>query len=333
LTTSSKVLIITCMNAKKNSFMQMQPPMLKVLYALIPLVVAAIYYFGWRFLLVLAVVNAVGILTEYLMARTYSMKVTSSVLVTNFLFALSLPPTIPLWIAVVGIVFGVVFGKMVFGGFGKNVFNPAISGRAFIYISFGVPLTGRFVDPVAGTALRGFAAWTPSIDTVSSVTPLVQQAQGTEFALQDLFLGNLVGSFGETSALLIILGGLYIVWKKSANWHFIAASLFSFLILYAALFYSGVQGAINPVYALFSGSFLFAAVFMVTDPVSASQTTNLGRWIYGSIFGIMTVLIRVYSGWPEGVTFALLFANMFAPLIDHLIKEQQKKKKEKAAAA
>ncbi|HKK66412.1 MAG TPA: RnfABCDGE type electron transport complex subunit D, partial [Clostridia bacterium] len=99
--------------------MQMQPPMLKVVYALIPLVVAAIYYFGWRFLLVLAVVNAVGILTEYLMARTYSMKVTSSVLVTNFLFALSLPPTIPLWIAVVGIVFGVVFGKMVFGGFGK----------------------------------------------------------------------------------------------------------------------------------------------------------------------------------------------------------------------
>jgi Na+-transporting NADH:ubiquinone oxidoreductase subunit B len=254
------------------------------------------------------------------------------VLVTNFLFALSLPPTIPLWIAVVGIVFGVVFGKMVFGGFGKNVFNPAISGRAFIYISFGVPLTGRFVDPVAGTALRGFAAWTPSIDTVSSVTPLVQQAQGAEFALRDLFLGNLVGSFGETSALLIIIGGVYIVWKKSANWHFIAASVASFLLLYGALFYSGIQGAINPVYALFSGSFMFAAVFMVTDPVSASQTTNLGRWIYGSIFGVMTVLIRVYSGWPEGVTFALLFANMFAPLIDHLIKEQKKKKKEKKAA-
>ncbi|MFW5712512.1 MAG: RnfABCDGE type electron transport complex subunit D, partial [Spirochaetota bacterium] len=134
------------MSAKKNSFMQMQPPMIKVVYALVPLVVASIYYFGWRFLLVLALVNAVGILTEYLMARTYSMKVTSSVLVTNFLFALSLPPTIPLWIAVVGIVFGVVFGKMVFGGFGKNVFNPAISGRAFIYISFGVPLTGKFVD-------------------------------------------------------------------------------------------------------------------------------------------------------------------------------------------
>lgn len=307
--------------------------MIKVVYALIPLVLAAIYYFGWRFIVVLALVNAIGILTEYLMARTYSMKVTSSVLVTNFLYALSLPPTIPLWIAAVGIVFGVVFGKMVFGGFGKNVFNPAISGRAFVYISFGVPLTGRFVDPVAGGALRGFAAWTPSLDSVSSATPLVQQAQGTEFALSDLFLGNIAGSFGETSALLIILGGAYIVWKKSANWHFIAASVVSFLMLYAALFYGQVQGAIDPVYALFSGSFLFVAVFMVTDPVSASQTTNLGRWIYGFIFGVMTVLIRVFAGWPEGSTFALLFANMFAPLIDHLIKEQKRKKKEKAAAA
>src|SRR6056297_1310993 len=215
------------MKAKKNSFMQMQPPMIRVLYALIPLVVAALYFFGWRFILVLAIVTGAGILSEYLVARVYGMKVTSSVLVTSFLFALSLPPTIPLWIAVVGIVFGIVFEKMVFGGFGKNVFNPAISGRAFIYISFGVPLTGRFVDPVAGNALRGFAAWTPSIDTVSSVTPLVQQAQGTEFALQDLFLGNLVGSFGETSALLILLGGVYIVWKKSANWDFIAASIVS----------------------------------------------------------------------------------------------------------
>src|SRR6056297_3517383 len=161
------------MNAKKNSFMQMQPPMLKVLYALIPLVVAAIYYFGWRFLLVLAVVNAVGILTEYLMARTYSMKVTSSVFVTNFLFALSMPPTIPLWIAVVGIVFGVVFGKMVFGGFGRNVFNPALSGRAFVYVSFGYPLTSRFIEPVAGFP-GGFARWLPEVDTLTKATPLIK---------------------------------------------------------------------------------------------------------------------------------------------------------------
>jgi Na+-transporting NADH:ubiquinone oxidoreductase subunit B len=310
--------------------MQMQAPMLKVVYALIPLGLAAVYYFGWRFLLVLAVVTATGVLSEYFLARAYGMKLTSSVLVTSFLFSLSLPPTVPVWIAIVGIVFGVVFGKMVFGGFGKNIFNPAISGRAFIYISFGVPLTGRFVDPVSTGAARGFTAWMPSIDTASSASPLVQQLEGEFFSLADLFLGNIRGSFGETSALLILIGGIYIVWKKAANWRFIIASAGAFLVTDAALYYAGVSGVLQPLYALFSGSFLFAAVFMVTDPVSASQTTDLGRWIYGAVIGALTVLIRVFAGWPEGVTFAILFGNMFAPLIDYLIKEQ--KNKNKAAA-
>ncbi len=311
--------------------MQMQAPMLKVVYALIPLCFAAVYYFGWRFLLVLAIVTAMGILSEYLLARAYGMKLTSSVLVTSFLFSLSLPPTIPIWIAVVGIVFGIVFGKMVFGGFGKNIFNPAISGRAFIYISFGVPLTGRFVDPVATGAARGFTAWMPSVDAASSVSPLVQQIEGEVFPIADLFLGSIRGSFGETSALLILIGGIYIVWKKAANWRFIIASVGAFLVTDAALYYAGVSGVLQPLYALLSGSFLFAAVFMVTDPVSASQTTDLGRWIYGAIIGALTVLIRVFAGWPEGVTFAILFGNMFAPLIDYLIKEQKKKKKAAAA--
>ncbi|HDQ14625.1 MAG TPA: RnfABCDGE type electron transport complex subunit D [Sediminispirochaeta sp.] len=301
--------------------------MLKVVYALTPLALSAIYFYGWRFLAMLILVNVIGIFTEYLMARAYGMKVTSSVLVTNFLFALSLPPTVPFWIAAVGIVFGVVFGKMVFGGFGKNIFNPAISGRAFIYISFGVPLTGRFVEPVAGAGIRGFGAWAPATDAVSSVTPLVEQAEGTMVSLSSLFLGDVAGSFGEASALLILLGGAYIIRKKVANWHFVASSVGAFLLLSALLFYGDVPGAIEPLHALLSGSFLFAAVFMVTDPVSASQTTNLGRWIYGIIIGVMTVLIRVFAGWPEGVTFAILFGNMFAPLIDHLIKEWKNRKK------
>ncbi len=315
------------MAKKKNSFMQMQPPMLKVVYALVPLGLAAIYYFGWRFLVMLALVTAVGILTEYLMARAYGMKVTSSVLVTSFLFALSLPPTTPFWIAVVGIAFGIVFGKMVFGGFGKNIFNPAISGRAFIYISFGVPLTGRFIDPVATGGARGFTTWLPNVDSASSASPLVQQAEGELIPLADLFLGNVRGSFGETCALLIILGGVYIVWKKAANWRFIISAVLGFLVMNAVLFYSGVSGTVQPLFALFSGSFLFAAVFMVTDPVSASQTTDLGRWIYGITIGVLTVLIRVFAGWPEGVTFAILFGNMFAPLLDYIIKEQKQKKK------
>ncbi len=315
---------------KQQPFMQKQPPMLNVVYALIPLCAAAVYFYGWRFLLVLALVNGAAILAEFLLARAYGMKVTSSVLVTSFLFALSLPPTIPLWIAVVGILFGIVFGKMVFGGFGKNVFNPAISGRAFIYISFGVPMTGRFLPPAAGVP-GGFGLWSVKADALSSATPLVTQVESALLPLEKLFLGTVAGSFGEASALLIILGGIFIIWKKAANIHFVLSSLVSFIILQGALFFAGLEGAIEPVHALLSGSFLFAAFFMITDPVSASQTTNLGRWIYGSIFGVMTVLIRVFAGWPEGVTFAILFANMFAPLIDHLIKEQKKRKKEAKA--
>jgi Na+-transporting NADH:ubiquinone oxidoreductase subunit B len=315
---------------KKQPFMQKQPPMLNVVHALIPLCLAAVYFFGWRFVVVLALVTAAGITAEYLLARAYGMKLTSSVLVTCFLFALSLPPTLPFWMAVVGIVFGIVFGKMVFGGFGKNVFNPAISGRAFIYISFGVPMTNHFIAP-AGSFPAGLVRWMPAADSLTGATPLVSQLEGTSIPLINLFLGNMTGSFGETSALLIILGGIYIVWKKAANWRFIASAGAAFLLLQSALFFGGAAGVLDPLTALLSGSFLFAAVFMITDPVSAGQTTNLGRWIYGSIFGFMTVLVRVFSNWPEGVSFAILFANMFAPLIDHLIKEQKRKAKEAKA--
>ena len=126
---------------KKKSFIMKQKPMTQVLLALTPLVLASIYFYGWKAVAVLAIVNVAGFLAEYVFAVVYKTKVTQAVFVTNFLFALSLPPTIPLWIPVVGIVFGVVFGKMAFGGFGRNVFNPALAGRAFIYVSFGAQMT------------------------------------------------------------------------------------------------------------------------------------------------------------------------------------------------
>jgi len=157
--------------AKKGSLVMKQKIMLQVVYALIPIVIASIYFFGWRSIVVLAVVNLAGFASEYIFARVYGQQVSSAVFVTNFLFALSLPPTIPLWIAVVGIVFGVVFGKMVFGGFGRNVFNPALSGRAFIYVSFGYPMTSRFIEPVTGFS-GGFARWLPDMDTLTKATPL-----------------------------------------------------------------------------------------------------------------------------------------------------------------
>lgn len=318
--------------AKINSVIQKQPIMLKVVYALIPLVIASVYFYGWRSLAILAFVNVVGFLSEYIFVRGGKQKVSSAVFVTNFLFALSLPPTIPFWIAGVGIAFGVIFGKMVFGGFGRNVFNPAISGRAFIYASFGYHLSSRFVQPVGG-ALGGFVAWQPAVDTVSQATPLIDLAAGKAVPFMDLFIGSTAGSLGETSAVLIIITGLILMIQKTASWHIVVPGILGFLGMQSILFFSGVEGAIPPHYALFAGSILYGMMYMATDPVSSAQTTNLGRWIYGAFIGILTVLIRTFSIWPEGITFAILLANMFAPLLNYTIVETRKRQKAKAEGA
>jgi Na+-transporting NADH:ubiquinone oxidoreductase subunit B len=315
---------------------QKQQAMRNVLYALMPLCLAAIYLFGWRFVAVYAVVSATGLLCEWFMAKRYDLKVTESLFVTCTLFALSLPPTIPLWIAAVGIAFGIIFGKMIFGGFGKNIFNPAITARAFVYISFGVPMTANFINSATQVNWfpAGLGAWISQADSVSAATPLSTQAD----SLVNLLFGFTSGSFGETSAILIILGGLFIVYKKAANWKIIVASLASFVVLQTLLWITGVQvqtasgfeSVEDPLRALLSGSFLFAAFYMITDPVSSSQSTDVGRWIYGALFGFLTVLIRTFSTWIEGVTFAILLANMFAPLIDTLLKNAKAKRKQKA---
>ncbi len=315
---------------KRKPLIIKQKPMLRVVYVLIPVFLASVYFFGWRSLLIMAVVNVVGFGAEYLLCRSFKQQVSSAIFVTNMLFALSLPPTIPIWIAVVGIVFGVIFGKMVFGGFGKNVFNPAISGRAFIYISFGVPLTAAWVEPLQGGA-AGFAAF--QADVVSGATPLARLAGGADVPVMNLLFGNTAGSYGETFAILILICGIVLMIQKVASFRIVVGSLLGFGVLQTALWLGGIETAIHPLFACISGSFLFGVMFNITDPISASQTTDLGRWIYGIFFGLLCSLIRTFSNWPEAVTFAVILANMFAPLLNHIIKESKKKKKEKKAAA
>jgi Na+-transporting NADH:ubiquinone oxidoreductase subunit B len=317
---------------KKQPLLMKQKPMFQVVYALLPLVGASVYLFGWRSLVVLLVVNLFGFLSEYAFARIYKQQVSSAVFVTNFLFALSLPPAIPLWIAAVGIVFGIVFGKMVFGGFGRNVFNPAISGRAFVYVSFGVPLTTGFAPPVGGFP-GGLAAWSSAVDAVGKATPLLDLGGGGTVPILDLLLGTTAGSMGETCAVLILIGGAYLMYKKTANFRLSLGCVAGFVLLQGILWLAGTEGAADPLRGLLSGSILFGAMFMATDPVSASQTTNGGRWIYGLLIGALTSLIRTFSVWPEGLTFAILLANMFAPLLDHLLKERRKARQAKAEAA
>ncbi len=310
----------------KKPLILKQKVMNQVLFALIPVSLFSVYLFGWRSLTLLAVVNAAGFLSEFVFAKIYKKQVSTAVFVSNFLFALSLPPAVPYWIAVVGIVFGIVFGKMVFGGFGRNVFNPAISGRAFVYISFGAPMTASFVQPASGFP-GGFAQWLSGADAVSRATPLFEFNSGGEVPLLNLITGLTSGSLGETSAILIAAAAIFLIIRKAANWRIIVSGLAGFLVLQTILYLAGVDAALNPLSSLFCGSLMYGIVFMATDPISSSQTTDTGRWIYGALIGVLISLIRVFSIWIEAVTFAILLANMFAPLLDHILKEQKKKRK------
>lgn len=313
-----------------------QSPMLRVLYALTPIAAASVWFFGWRVLVVLAAVNLAAFLTELIFTRFTKADTTSAVFVTGTLLALSLPPTIPIWIAVVGAVFGVFFGKMVFGGFGRNVFNPALVGRIFIYVSFAVPMNARWAEPLTGTAgglslpwgVGGFSRW--ASDALTGATPLRFLRDGKPVDLLPLVWGNVAGSIGETSAVLILLGGLYIVWRKAANWRIVVGELAGFAVLQTVFWLAGVRHAADPLTGLVSGSVMLGMFFMATDPVSASQTQG-GRWIYGALVGALTVLIRTFSIWPEGTMFAILLGNTFAPIVDWTIRQRQQKRTAAAA--
>jgi Na+-transporting NADH:ubiquinone oxidoreductase subunit B len=238
--------------------------------------------------------------------------------VTSLLFALIVPPDIPLWQVAMGMSFGVVIGKEVFGGVGKNFLNPALTGRAFLFFAYPGQISGD-------------AVWT-AVDGFSGATPLAILNQGGMEALHQadiswmqMFVGNIQGSLGETSALLCFVGAFMLIYTKVASWRIMAGVLIGMIA--TTLLFNLIDDGSNPMYAvpwywhLVLGSFAFGMVFMATDPVSAATTDN-GRWIYGVLIGFMIVLIRVANpAFPEGVMLAILFANVFAPLIDYFVMQ------------
>lgn len=309
------------MPTKPAKLLRRQAPMERVLLALLPLVVASVYWFGWRALILLAVINAAAFLTEYTFCRIWKQPVSEAVFVTGTLYTLSLTPTLPYWMALVGIVFAITFGKMVFGGFGKNVFNPALTGRAFVYICFGGYMTASWYEPAHGL-LGGLIRYAP--DAVTGATPGMLLKEGTAVSAAALFAGNISGTIGGTSALLAILGGCYLLWKKTANYRIVAPCLVGYLIMQTVLWIGGAT-MVDPLHGILAGSFMIGAFFYATDPVSASQT-NEGRWIYGAFIGVMSSVITVFSAWPAGTMFSILLANMFAPIMDHGIKSLKSRK-------
>jgi Na+-transporting NADH:ubiquinone oxidoreductase subunit B len=305
-----------------------QKLMRKVVISLIPILLFSTWLYGLRTLLLLTVVTAAGILCEFLIMRYTNgnaAKVSEAVLVSCFLYTLSLPPAIPYWVAVVGILFGVFFGKGVFGGFGKNIFNPALVGRCFVYVAFPAYMTIRWTKPFTGFP-GGFVRYFDGLDAVTSATPMIAaQKTGEMPDYLQLFLGSISGSLGETSALLILLAAVYLTVTKTASWKLMVSCFVGFTVLNTVLYLTGIIPS-DPLFSILSGGFLFATVFMVTDPISA-PSHEVSKILYGVLIGSLSVIIRSFSLFTEGIMFAILIANMFAPLIDRNVKEFFAKRK------
>jgi len=323
--------------AQRVKVINWQQPMKQVLFACLPLMLASVYLFGWRVAVMYLLVAAAAYAAEAAFTRQWKEPVSSAVLVSAVLYTFSLPPTLPFWMAVLGIVFGIVFGKMVYGGFGRNVFNPALTGRAFIYVSFGNYMTAQWYRPwtrfPAGLAHWGWTAAGAPPDVITTATPgtliklpaaelAARGLSASDLSFMPLFLGDCSGVIGGTSALLTLLCGLYLLWKKVANHRIVLSGFAGYGVTQTLLWQSGLGAAVDPLHAAVGGSVVIGLFFYATDPVSASQT-NPGRWIYGAFIGAMSSLIATFSAWPAGTMFAILLANMFAPIMDIGIRRLQ----------
>ncbi|OEE60679.1 NADH:ubiquinone reductase (Na(+)-transporting) subunit B [Enterovibrio norvegicus FF-33] len=272
------------------------------------------------FLPIYATVFIVGGFWEVLFCMVRKHEVNEGFFVTSILFALIVPPTLPLWQAAIGITFGVVVAKEIFGGTGRNFLNPALAGRAFLFFAYPAQISGDLV----WTAADGFSGATAlSQWAAGGQGALVNNVSGSTITWMDAFIGNIPGSIGEVSTLAILIGGAMIVAMRIASWRIILGTLIG-LVATATLF--NIAGSsTNPMFSmpwhwhLVLGGFAFGMMFMATDPVSASFT-NKAKWWYGILIGAMAVMIRVVNpAYPEGMMLAILFANLFAPLFDNLV--------------
>lgn len=280
------------------------------------------WYGACWYLPIYAVTFIVGGFWEVLFASIRKHEVNEGFFVTSVLFSLILPATTPLWQVALGITFGVVIGKEIFGGTGRNFLNPALTGRAFLYFAYPASMSGDSI-------------WT-AVDGFSGATNLGKAALGNlDYANTELwwdaFLGNIQGSVGEVSTLMILIGGLALIYFRIASWR-IVSGVFVGMVLFSGLL-NLIGSDTNPMFAmpwywhLVLGGFAFAMMFMATDPVSASFT-NKGKFAYGLLIGFMTVMIRVINpAFPEGIMLAILFANVFAPLFDYFVAQANIKRR------
>ena len=296
----------------KNNLIQKQPIMSKVIYSLIPIYLFSLYFYGIYLLFLTLIVFFFGFFTEFIFEKIKGKKVSEALFVTCLLFTLSLPPKTPWWIAMIGIIFGVAIGKEIFGGFGKNIFNPAILARLFVYISFPNLMKGFIKSTNFGL----------TVDSITAATPLKAIKAGESFSTIKLLLGFNPGSMGESCIILILIALIYLIITKTASWQIIVSTIASAALLTVFLDLINIPNDFSSINYMLSGSILFVAVFMATDPVSAPKKI-ISKWIYGSIIGFTAIIIRTFS-FPEGTSFAVILGNSFASLLDELFTKKVK---------
>jgi len=276
-----------------------------VILAMIPSTIAGIVFFGWWAVWMILTSYLVGGIIEVAFALIRKRDIEEGFLVTGLIFPLILPPTAPLWIVAVGIAFGTLFGKEVFGGTGRNIFNPALVGRVFVTIAFPKAMAATWRAPFS--------------DAITAATPLsIYRGTAELTPYVDLLLGQVPGCLGELFRLGIIVGGLFLIATRVASWRTSLVYLATVALFAAVGNALAPQSFAPPLFQLLAGGLLFGAFYMATDPVS-SPATKGGKVIFGVGAGILTVLIRSFSGFTEGVMFSILIMNAFSPLIDHLM--------------
>ena len=284
-------------------------------------------FFGFGYVLPILIATFVaGAVCELTFAIIRKHEVNEGFLVSCALIPLTMPPDVPLWQVFIGTSFGIIIGKEIFGGVGTNVFNPALTARAFMYFAFPTKISGDKVwavgpDGYSGATALAIPANPVEYDTASNLFAASTQF---DFSLMNMFWGLIPGSIGETNKLLILVGAFFLIYCGIASWRIIVSSVIG--LVFTAFIFNLLSGfstnamlTITPLQHLLIGSFLFGTVFMATEPVTSSHT-NTGRWIYGFLIGVLTVIIRsINPAYPEGVMLAILIMNMFAPLIDYYV--------------
>ncbi len=289
-----------------------------VVFRLAPVIVSSAWFFGMSALLVIVAATISALLTERAMGKGGTLA-DGSAMITGLLLGLTLPAGMPLWMVAIGGAFAIAFGKTVWGGLGQNVFNPALVGRAFLQAAFPVAITtwptvgGSFMELKGDLFALPFLH--PVTNAVTSATPLgLLKFEETGTALMPLIMGNTGGSVGETAALVILAGGLYLALRQYLNWRIPASILLTVAALSTVLHLVDAKKP-DAFFMLFSGGLMLGAVYMATDMVT-SPVTNKGKWVFGFGIGVLVVLIRVWGGLPEGVMYAILFMNALTPFIN-----------------